>query len=110
MEQEVVVLAKFVAKKGYENQLKNTLISLIAPTKKEKGCILYHFHSEINHPHVFVFYEIWKNQNYLKQHSETNHFKNTINSIQDLLEKPLEVTFLNQHETTLQQKIDNVTD
>jgi quinol monooxygenase YgiN len=96
MPTEIVLIAKSIAKKGSEDTVKKELLSLVAPTRKEKGCILYNFHIETDNKNTFVFYEIWENKEALDKHIQTNSFKNVMNKINDLLEKPMEVIFLNK--------------
>ncbi len=96
MEKEIVLIAKFIAKTGEENNVREALLSLVNPTRKEKGCILYNFHIETDNNNSFIFYEIWENKESFDLHSQINHFKNVMNEIKDLLDKPIEVIFLNK--------------
>ncbi|MEI7534331.1 MAG: antibiotic biosynthesis monooxygenase, partial [Verrucomicrobiae bacterium] len=41
----VTVVATFQARPGKETELKNALIGLVAPTRKEAGCINYDLHA-----------------------------------------------------------------
>jgi quinol monooxygenase YgiN len=95
MEQEITLVVKTTAKKGSEDAVKKELLTLVEPTRKEKGCIQYNLHVETN-TGVFVFYEIWENNDVLQLHTRTDHFKNTMGNVKDLLEKPMDVMVLNR--------------
>jgi len=96
MGQEVVLLARFLAKNGNENEVKKELLSLVEPTRKENGCIVYNFHTEAKNKNAFVFYEIWENNDFLKQHSQTDRFIKCMENVKELLEKPVDLIFLNK--------------
>ncbi|MEI9866587.1 MAG: antibiotic biosynthesis monooxygenase [Limisphaerales bacterium] len=49
----ITVVATFQAKPGKEAELKKALISLVAPTHKEAGCINYDLHVSAEDPANF---------------------------------------------------------
>jgi quinol monooxygenase YgiN len=49
----ITVVATFQAKPGKEAELKKALISLVAPTRKEAGCINYDLHVSPEDPAKF---------------------------------------------------------
>jgi quinol monooxygenase YgiN len=53
---EIRVLARALARAGKEEQLRNTLAGMLAPTRAEKGCRLYEL-SKSNNKGLFYFYE-----------------------------------------------------
>jgi quinol monooxygenase YgiN len=63
----------FEAKAGKENELGDLLTSLIAPTRKEPGCIAYRLHRSPHNPGQFLFYEIWKNKDAHAAHVAMPH-------------------------------------
>ena|ERR1700722_11440790 len=90
---KVRVIARAVARKGKEDQLKKLLRSMLAPTQAEPGCRLYELY-ESGEPGRFYFYELWENQAALEQHAASPHYKRLESIIQDLLEEPFEVNIL----------------
>jgi quinol monooxygenase YgiN len=63
------------AKEGQEEQSKNELTKLIAPTLKEEGCIKYELHTSFTDPKDFMFYEIWTSKEALDKHGQSEHIK-----------------------------------
>ncbi len=52
------LVAYVKAKPGKEAQLRETLLGLIGPTRKEAGCIDYHLHVADDDPRMFMFMKI----------------------------------------------------
>lgn len=80
----------FDAKPGCEKELETLLTTLVAPTRKESGCIQYDLHRCKEDPQKFMFYEIWANQATLDAHHQSAHLKAFREKIGDLLIKPRE--------------------
>jgi quinol monooxygenase YgiN len=80
----VTLTALFKARPGKESELRSTLIGLIAPTRKEEGCINYDLHASTEDPAQFIFYENWKTMADLDRHGETAHIKALLDRIEDL--------------------------
>lgn len=55
----ITVVARFRAKRGMENRLRQELIALVEPTRREPGCINYDLHQDRDDPVQFLFYENW---------------------------------------------------
>jgi quinol monooxygenase YgiN len=83
----LTVVAKVVAKKDFIEIVRNELLKLIEPTRKEDGCIEYNLHQDNEDPAIFIFYETWESLACLEQHMETDHFKNFVASAGDLAEE-----------------------
>ena len=95
---KVVVLASFYPKKDKVNEVKETILSMIKPTRLEEGNELYNFYEEKNNDDKitsFHLFEIYKDSAALDFHRDTSHYKNYRSKIEDLLEKPIEVKVLN---------------
>ncbi|MCU1297537.1 MAG: hypothetical protein JWO91_1815 [Acidobacteriaceae bacterium] len=90
---EVRVIARSVARKGKENQLRALLQGMLAPTRIEPGCKLYELY-ESDSKGRFYFYERWESQSVLDQHEATPHFKHLEQTIGELVDEPLEVNIL----------------
>src|SRR5215469_12934811 len=90
---EVRVIARSVARKGRENQLKELLRGMLAPTRAESGCRLYElYESELKGR--FYFYEIWESQAALDQHAASHHFKHLEQTVGELVQEPFDVNIL----------------
>ncbi len=91
---EVRVIAKFVARKGMENQLRELLRSMLAPTHAESGCKMYEICMSQTRKGAFYFYEIWESQAALDKHAASPHFKHLEQTIGELLQEPFEINIL----------------
>lgn len=69
------VIAEITAKPGAEEELRNLLISVVEPTRREEGCIQYDLHVSTSEPGRFFFYENWTDADALKRHSGSDHIK-----------------------------------
>ena len=89
----IQVIARALARAGKEEQLRNTLVGMLAPTRAEQGCRLYKLY-EANDRGLFYFYEEWASQDALDRHTETRHYKRPAQNIRALLEDAFEVDVL----------------
>jgi quinol monooxygenase YgiN len=64
----ITVIATFQATPGKEAELRNALIGLVAPTRKEAGSINYDLHSSPEDPAKFLFHENWTGKAGLDAH------------------------------------------
>jgi quinol monooxygenase YgiN len=81
------VVAKIVARPDSVESVKNELLKLITPTRKENGCIKYTLHQDNEDPAVFVFYETWESAACLQDHMNTDHYKNYVNAVSSLIKE-----------------------
>ena len=95
---EVRVIARSVARKGSENQLRELLQGMLAPTRAESGCKLYELY-ESDSKGRFYFYEIWESQAALDQHAGSPHFKHLEQAVGALVQVPFEVNILKEVQT-----------
>ena len=92
---EVRVIAKFVARKGRENQLRSLMQSMLAPTRAEAGCKLYELY-ESDTKGRFFYYERWASQAALDQHIATPHFRQLKETGAELVAEPFEINILSE--------------
>jgi quinol monooxygenase YgiN len=90
---EVQVIARSVARKGRENQLRELLRGMLVPTRAESGCKLYELY-ESNTKGRFYFYELWESQAALDRHATSAHFKRLEQTLGELIQEPFEVNTL----------------
>ena len=90
---EVRAIARSLARKGKEDQLKALLQGMLVPTRAESGCKLYELY-ESDSKGRFYFYEIWESQAALDQHAASPHFKHLEKAIGELVQEPFEVNIL----------------
>lgn len=82
---KLTVVAKVVAKKEAVENVRTELLKMIAPTRREQGCIEYRLHQDNNDPAVFVFYENWENAACLERHMASEHFRAYLNAVDGLI-------------------------
>ena len=92
---EVRVIARAVARKGKEEQLKALFQGMLAPTRAEPGCRLYELYQSGERGR-FYFNELWENQAALERHAASPHYKHLELTVPDLLEEPFEVNILKE--------------
>jgi quinol monooxygenase YgiN len=80
----ITVIATFQARPGKEAELKKTLIGLVAPTRKEAGCINYNLHALPEDPAKFLFHENWTSQAHLDAHLQSAHIKALLPRVDEL--------------------------
>ena len=90
---KIRVIARALARAGKEDQLRNTLVGMLKPTRDEQGCRLYELY-ESNNRGLFYFYEEWESQDALDRHTTTPHYKQLTQNVRDLLEGAFEVNVL----------------
>jgi quinol monooxygenase YgiN len=71
----ITVVATFQAKPGKEADLQRALISLVAPTRKETGCLNYDLHVSPEDAGKFLFHENWTSKAHLDAHLQNTHIQ-----------------------------------
>jgi quinol monooxygenase YgiN len=74
-EKIVTVVATFQARSGKETELRAALLGLVAPTRKEAGCLNYDVHQSPEEPAKFLFHENWTSKAALDAHLQSAHVK-----------------------------------
>ena len=92
--QEVTVVAYLKARPGREGQTHELLLSLVAPTLEEDGCIDYILHRSNDDPGVFLYYENWRSKEDLDEHLAMPHLTALFEKKEDLLAEPIDVKLL----------------
>ena len=90
MAASIHVVAHFRAKAGKEDALKNVLISMVAPTRRELGCYQYDLLQSPTDPRDFCFVERWDGEKALDQHLDTEYVKKGLAAATELIEGPPE--------------------
>jgi quinol monooxygenase YgiN len=71
----VRVVARIVAKPDKVEETRALLVSLIAPTRKEPGCVSYQLLQNRADATDFTFVEEWESEAALNAHFTTDHVK-----------------------------------
>ncbi len=82
---DLPVVAVITAKPGGESVVRDALRALVAPTRKEEGCVSYALYESASTPGVFVTVESWREQSDLDAHMKTDHIAATFAAAGDNL-------------------------
>ncbi len=93
MAEMVSLVAYVTARPGKEEETKAMLLSLVAPTREEPGCIDYHLLQSEEDPCAFVFYENWHTRKDLDEHLAKPHLQAFIERQDELLAKAVVIDF-----------------
>jgi quinol monooxygenase YgiN len=80
----LTVVATFQARPGKEADLRAVLISLLAPTREEPGCVSYDVHQSADDPAKFLFYENWQSKEALDAHMRSPHLQKLVPRVDEL--------------------------
>jgi quinol monooxygenase YgiN len=88
----LTVLAQIKAKPGKETQVRQELLSLVAPSRKDAGCLNYDLHQALDHPALFLFHENWTSKAHLDQHLQKPDLQATLARLGQLVAEPPQIT------------------
>ena len=88
----VTVLARIKAKPGKEMQVRQELLSLVTPSRKDAGCINYDLHQAPDNPALFLFHENWASKAHLDQHLQKPDLQAALARVRQLLAEPPQIT------------------
>ncbi len=91
-DKKVTVLARFKAKKGMEEQLKQAILACVAPTRAEAGCINYDLHQLSDDNGDLILYENWVSKKILEEHLEMPYLVKLKAQAGELCAEPIEIT------------------
>ena len=80
----ITVVATFQARPGKEADLRAALLGLLAPTRKESGCLNYDLHQSPEDSAKFLFHENWTNKAALDEHLQSSQIKALIPRVDEL--------------------------
>lgn len=70
-----VVIARWTAQEGREDEVKRSLEQLIEPSRAEPGGRYYQPSQDPDNPRVFVLYELYDDEAAYRAHTESEHFQ-----------------------------------
>jgi len=89
---KVTVIARCIAKPEMENQVRDLVMGLVAPTRAEAGCINYDLHQSADNPAVFMLYENWVSRQDLDAHLKMPYLKDFLGKADAVMAEPVEIT------------------
>ena len=91
-EKPLTVVARIIAKPGKETEVRKELLSLIAPSRKDAGCINYDLHQAVDNPTLFLFHENWTSKAHLDQHLQKPNLQAVLARVSQLVADPPQIT------------------
>jgi quinol monooxygenase YgiN len=88
------LVAFLYARPGMEQQLHERLLSLVAPSRAEAGCINYDVHQSDDEPGTFVMYENWSERAALDLHFTMPYMRAIAAELPKLLRAPTQMHYL----------------
>lgn len=72
-------------------ELRDLLEGLIIPTRQEAGCVSYELLESLEDPAKLTFVEEWTSEEALQAHFETEHIRNALERLPELLAAELDL-------------------
>lgn len=71
-------------------ELRHILLDMVNQSKSETACVQYELHQDKNDKSLFIFHEVWENQNGFEQHNQQSYIQSFFQNSKSLLqEEPL---------------------
>jgi quinol monooxygenase YgiN len=90
----LTVIAQIKAKPGKESSVRRELLSLVAPSRKDPGCLNYDLHQALDNPALFLFHENWTSKALLDQHLQKPELQAVLARVSQLVAEPPLITLL----------------
>ena len=90
-EKKVTVLATIKAKPGLEEQVRDAVMALVPPTRKESGCINYDLHQSTDDKSLFMLYENWVTKKDLDEHLQMPYLQDFLGKADEILAEPVDI-------------------
>ena len=94
MTHQLTVIAHLVAKPEKLAEVKEFLLSLVATTRGEAGCVDYHLHQDDATPTEFAFYENWSSRADWDAHMQTPNLTKFMARVQDYFSAPPQIRLM----------------
>jgi quinol monooxygenase YgiN len=88
----LTVIAQIKAKPGKEAQVRQELLSLVGPSRKDAGCVNYDLHQATDNPAVFLFHENWTSKAHLDAHLAKPDLQAVLGRVGQLVAEPPQIT------------------
>ena len=90
-ESSLRVVARIKAKPDKVTEVREALSGLVAPTRREDGCIVYELLQNQSDPTDFTFVEEWVSPAALDKHATSEHIRATRETLKDIIEAPADI-------------------
>jgi quinol monooxygenase YgiN len=88
----LTVVAQIKAKPGQESTVRQELLSLVAPSRNDAGCLKYDLHQALDNPALFLFHENWVSKAHLDAHLQKQDLQAVLARVGQLVAEPPQIT------------------
>jgi quinol monooxygenase YgiN len=88
----LTVLAQIKARPGQEGAVRRELLSLVAPSRNDAGCLNYDLHQAQDNPALFLFHENWTSKAHLDAHLQKPALQAVLGRVGQLVAEPPQIT------------------
>jgi quinol monooxygenase YgiN len=89
---ELFIIARFHARPGHENAVRDALLEVLAHTREEPGCLGIHDYRSIRDPRLFFVHSHWRDEAAFENHARLPHTVRFLARVEPLIDHPLDVT------------------
>jgi quinol monooxygenase YgiN len=90
--ESLTVVAQIQAKPGKESQVRHELLSLVAQSRKEAGCLNYDLHQALDNHALFLPHENWTSEAHSERHLQKPDFQAVLARLRQLVDEPRQTT------------------
>src|SRR5512135_1087181 len=88
----LTVIAQIKAQPGKEAQIRQELLSLVAPSRKDAGCVNYDLHQATDNPALFLFHENWESKAHLDAHLKKPELQAVLGRVAQVTAEPPKIS------------------
>ena len=88
---ELFIFARFHAREGHESAVEQAIAQVVPPSRAEPGCLDIHAFRSTLDPRLFYIHSYWKDEPAFELHATLAHTVNFIETVQALIDHPIEV-------------------
>lgn len=79
---ELKIVAVIVVKPAHQEELEKVFHTVVDETRKEAGNVSYDLHQDVSNPLKYTILEVWKSQDAIDEHNNSNHFKAFVEAVE----------------------------
>ncbi len=88
----LTVVALVKARPAKAANVRRELLSLVAPSRKDDGCLNYDLHQGVDDPALFMFHESWISKAHLDRHLQKPDLQAVLARVGQLVAEPPQIT------------------
>jgi len=89
---ELFLFARFHARAGSDQALREAIKTVEGPTRREPGCISYQAFQSVREPGEFYVHSHWRDRTAFELHASLPHTVQFLAAVESLIDHPLRVS------------------